>query len=93
MNLKGELIRTMIKNSRIMPIFVVLAVLFSLSALSEDNHIVVANRGAGKYVALTFDDGPHPVYTGEILDILAEYDAKATFFVIGKNAEIGRAHV
>lgn len=41
-----------------------------------------------KVVALTFDDGPHPRYTPLILDILAEYDAKATFFVIGKNMEL-----
>ncbi len=40
-----------------------------------------------KIAALTFDDGPHPVLTDEILDILAEYNVKATFFVIGKNAE------
>lgn len=40
-----------------------------------------------RIVALTFDDGPHPHYTPMILDILAEYDAKATFFVIGKNLE------
>lgn len=40
-----------------------------------------------RIVALTFDDGPHPRYTPMILDILAEYDAKATFFVIGKNLE------
>lgn len=38
-------------------------------------------------VALTFDDGPHPRYTPKILDILAENDARATFFVIGKNLE------
>lgn len=38
-------------------------------------------------VALTFDDGPYPPYTGEILDILKEYQVPATFFVIGKNAE------
>lgn len=37
----------------------------------------------GKKVYLTFDDGPSK-YTDEILDILAEYDAKATFFVLGK---------
>ncbi|GKU83004.1 polysaccharide deacetylase family protein [Niallia sp. NCCP-28] len=36
-----------------------------------------------KLVALTFDDGPHPVFTPQILDILAKYDAKATFFVAG----------
>ncbi|HFK1681399.1 TPA: polysaccharide deacetylase family protein [Bacillus tropicus] len=34
-----------------------------------------------KIVALTFDDGPHPVFTPQILDILAKYNAKATFFV------------
>lgn len=49
--------------------------------------VVAANRNAGKLVALTFDDGPCQRYTGEILDILKEHDAKATFFVIGKNAE------
>ncbi|HHV19365.1 MAG TPA: polysaccharide deacetylase family protein, partial [Thermoanaerobacterales bacterium] len=38
-----------------------------------------------KYVALTFDDGPDPVYTPEILDILKEKDVRATFFLIGKN--------
>ncbi len=36
-----------------------------------------------RYVYLTFDDGPS-TYTDEILDILAEYDVKATFFVCGK---------
>jgi peptidoglycan/xylan/chitin deacetylase (PgdA/CDA1 family) len=39
-----------------------------------------------KMVALTFDDGPHPVFTPLILDLLAKYDAKATFFVTGKKA-------
>ncbi|WP_241654584.1 polysaccharide deacetylase family protein [Sporolactobacillus shoreae] len=37
-----------------------------------------------KLVALTFDDGPHPVYTPQILDVLKQYHAKATFFLIGK---------
>ena len=40
-----------------------------------------------KYVALTFDDGPHPRYTPKILEILEEYGIKATFFVVGVNAE------
>ena len=38
-------------------------------------------------IALTFDDGPHPRYTPEILDILKEYGVSATFFSIGSNAE------
>lgn len=40
-----------------------------------------------KLVALTFDDGPHPIFTPEILDILAKYHAKATFFVAGNKVE------
>ena len=43
--------------------------------------------GKPKRIALTFDDGPSHKYTAEILDILGEYDVKATFFVIGKNVE------
>jgi len=39
-----------------------------------------------KKIALTFDDGPHAVYTAEILSILKEYGIKATFFVVGQNA-------
>ncbi|MBI3776085.1 MAG: polysaccharide deacetylase family protein [Gammaproteobacteria bacterium] len=38
---------------------------------------------AGKALALTFDDGPHPVHTPEVLDLLAEHGIKGTFFVIG----------
>ncbi len=40
-----------------------------------------------KRVLLTFDDGPHPEYTAQILRILDKYQAKAVFFVIGRNAE------
>lgn len=38
-------------------------------------------------IALTFDDGPKEPYTEDLLSILTKYDAKATFFFIGKNAE------
>lgn len=37
-----------------------------------------------KWMALTFDDGPDPDQTGQILDLLKEYEAKATFFLLGK---------
>jgi cellulose synthase/poly-beta-1,6-N-acetylglucosamine synthase-like glycosyltransferase/peptidoglycan/xylan/chitin deacetylase (PgdA/CDA1 family)/spore germination protein YaaH len=39
-----------------------------------------------KEVALSFDDGPDPVWTPKILDILKKYDVKATFMVIGEQA-------
>lgn len=40
-----------------------------------------------KQVALTFDDGPLPDVTPLILDILDLYEAKATFFMVGQNAQ------
>lgn len=36
--------------------------------------------------ALTFDDGPHPVYTPQILDLLARHKVHATFFLVGERA-------
>ena len=43
-------------------------------------------HGSREYpvVALTFDDGPHPDYTPQLLDMLRDYNVKATFFVVGK---------
>ncbi len=38
-----------------------------------------------KIIYLTFDDGPHATATPFVLDILAHYNAKASFFCIGKN--------
>jgi len=38
-------------------------------------------------VALTFDDGPNPTFTPQILAILKKYNIKATFFVVGMNAK------
>jgi peptidoglycan/xylan/chitin deacetylase (PgdA/CDA1 family) len=39
----------------------------------------------GPYIALTFDDGPHPTLTPKLLDLLAARHIPATFFVIGEN--------
>jgi len=38
-------------------------------------------------IFITFDDGPHPVITPKVLDILDEHDAKATFFCVGDNVQ------
>lgn len=38
-------------------------------------------------IALTFDDGPHPVYTEEMLKVLEQEQVPATFFLLGENAE------
>ncbi len=51
-----------------------------------DDNVIYSWHSNEKKIALTFDDGPHPELTREILDILDEYGVKATFFVIGENA-------
>jgi len=44
---------------------------------------VPADADGTKYMALTFDDGPHQILTPRLLDILKEKKAKATFYVMG----------
>ncbi len=41
-----------------------------------------------KAIAFTFDDGPNPVYTPQVLEIFREAGAKATFFMIGSQMEL-----
>ena len=45
------------------------------------------NVGEKKVIALTFNDGPNATYTPEILDVLKENDAHATFFVLGNSIQ------
>lgn len=52
---------------------------------------LVRGRTDQPQVALTFDDGPDPEVTPAVLDLLAKYDARATFFVIGRHLEKHRA--
>ncbi|MDW8028446.1 MAG: polysaccharide deacetylase family protein [Armatimonadota bacterium] len=50
-------------------------------------HKLIHGDRTKRQVAITFDDGPHPDYTPKLLEILRQYEAKATFFVVGKMAE------
>ncbi|MFN8160711.1 MAG: polysaccharide deacetylase family protein [Solirubrobacterales bacterium] len=43
--------------------------------------------GAGKLVALTYDDGPNPRHTPELIELFARHGARATFFLVGRWAE------
>ncbi len=54
---------------------------------ADGKSVYSSHENEKQKIAITFDDGPHPRYTPIILDILAEYDAHATFFLIGENAE------
>lgn len=60
---------------------------FLANNLYSSKLITRVNTGGEKVVALTFDDGPDPRYTPDVLNIMAQNQVKATFFVIGKSAE------
>ncbi len=69
-------------------VIVILMSLFFVNAVNEENTNVYKKMDTEKkIIALTFDDGPHPKQTPAILDILKKYNIKATFFVVGENAE------
>ena len=63
-------------------------VAYGSSIISSGYHLKAICSGSTKekVVAITFDDGPHPV-TMTILDVLKQHNAKAAFFCIGKNIE------
>lgn len=66
---------------------VFILILLSFLCISFFNCNVEAKEGE-KFVYLTFDDGPSPNNTNRILDILNRNNIKASFFVVGKNAEM-----
>jgi peptidoglycan/xylan/chitin deacetylase (PgdA/CDA1 family) len=53
----------------------------------KDGVIFSGTTACGKKIALTFDDGPHPVKTPKILSILEKHGVRATFFIVGSLAE------
>lgn len=61
----------------------------SVSSQAEEGsaHVYHRHENSEMKVALTFDDGPHPILTPAILKILARYKIKATFFLVGENVK------
>ncbi len=51
----------------------------------EPSEPAAHDRAGAPVVYLTFDDGPHPTWTPRVLDLLARYEAPATFFALGQN--------
>ena len=73
---------------RICTAFLTLTVLFSFVlrvCVGAQTEVHRSVKTDSMQIALTFDDGPHPYLTQEILDILAQYNVKATFFMVGEN--------
>lgn len=46
--------------------------------------IITSTQEGGRAVALTFDDGPHPVHTPRLLDVLREHRVEAVFCLVGE---------
>src|SRR5690606_33769413 len=58
--------------------------------MSWNFHLSAINShptSSSKKIAITFDDGPNPDFTPVVLKLLEDYNAKATFFCIGKHAK------
>ncbi|MBN1546065.1 MAG: polysaccharide deacetylase family protein [Syntrophaceae bacterium] len=51
-----------------------------------DRSSIAYEMPTGPWVALTYDDGPHPTYTPKVLNVLEKYQVRATFFMLGEKA-------
>ena len=69
-----------------------LGLITSQEVIDYPKSTTVSRWGASpeKVVALTFDDGPDPRYTPKVLDVLAEKNVKATFFIVGASGAVNR---
>jgi peptidoglycan-N-acetylglucosamine deacetylase len=56
--------------------------------LEQEHDVVWEAPMKEKLVAITFDDGPDPLFSSQVLDVLKKHQAKATFFVIGQYAQL-----
>lgn len=78
----------MLKRLLALPLSLILIFALTIStSANTPGRFFTKNTSAEKKVALTFDDGPHPIYTPKILELLDAYEISATFFVIGQNVD------
>jgi peptidoglycan-N-acetylglucosamine deacetylase len=68
------------------PLVPVISAALALAPLAAPAQAAADPSCPAGYVRLTFDDGPDPTATPEVLDALAAWDATATFFVVGSRA-------
>lgn len=62
-------------------------ILSNTTSIDQDHNKQTTLDPGGKYVALTFDDGPHKELTPYILSVLKKHKARATFYVLGNRVE------
>lgn len=66
---------------------ILLLIMLGQQMRESADHVAASLNGSSPVVALTFDDGPSKYWTDGLLDGLKERNVKATFFLIGANAE------
>jgi len=73
----------------ILAIIYLLIVIAGVSRVGLELFMEIENGGDSRYneIAISFDDGPNPEFTPQVLEKLARYGVKAAFFCIGKNVE------
>ena len=84
MNLQKNRTRRIFATCLILAFLLPLCLPFYSSAATRSN-VFFSCHTDRKVIALTFDDGPHPRYTRQILSLLKEYGITATFFMVGVN--------
>ncbi|MBS4012505.1 MAG: polysaccharide deacetylase family protein [Bacteroidetes bacterium] len=82
-----ERLETIIIVSGVSIVFIAIIVWASVNINSQFYVKTICRSNKKNMIAITFDDGPDTKNTMQILDILDDYNAKATFFVIGEKAE------
>lgn len=89
--LEGMFVMSLKKRIISCVVLLILLALVCLIGLFKQERLPVMGKELemkdGKKIALTFDDGPHPFYTEQLLKGLKERGAKATFFITGQNVE------
>ena len=81
------------RKRKAIALFVLCALIFTFfiplrtDAYIKSGDVFYKHQNSSKKIALTFDDGPHPAQTDEILRLLSKHGIKATFFVVGQNVK------
>ena len=93
-SLHGDLIRQLLADTRVTEVPGGMLIRALLGRQRRHRRASIANavaaadqRNVDRDICLTFDDGPHPVGTPEILHVLRKHSAKATFFLLGEQVQ------
>ena len=79
-------VKYILRSSAVFLIFFL--IVFGVSGESHISNVYHTHENSCMKISLTFDDGPHPYLTPKILEILKKYNIHATFFLVGRNAEL-----